>query len=185
MKKPNTNYRNFKKDREKEFEEQLVEVARVSRTMAGGRRISFRATMVIGDRKGRVGIGMGKSKEVMEAASKAVKKAKKNLVVVPIVNNTIPHEIRVDYKGAKVFLKPAVPGTGIIAGGVIRTVANLAGIDNILSKSLGSSNKINNLKATIKAFQILADDYRFSQKQQIKPDKKENNERVAKTENKK
>ncbi|MFC1656847.1 30S ribosomal protein S5 [Patescibacteria group bacterium] len=185
MRQPNTNTKNFRKDREKEFEEQLVEVARVSRTMAGGRRISFRATMVIGDRKGRVGIGMGKSKEVMEAASKAVKKAKKDLVVVPIVNKTIPHEIIVDFKGAKIFMKPAVPGTGIIAGGVIRTVANLAGIENILSKSLGSSNKLNSLKATIKALKILADEHKYSQKQQIKPKKKEDNETVAKTKNEK
>lgn len=185
MKQQNKNSKHFKKNKDKEFDEQLVEVARVSRTMAGGRRISFRATMVIGDRKGRVGIGMGKSKEVMEAAAKAVKKAKKDLVVVPIVNNTIPHEIRVAYKGAKIFLKPAVPGTGIIAGGVIRTVANLAGIENILSKSLGSSNKINNLKAVIKAFRILTDEYKFSQQQQVKPNKKEDNERARETKNKK
>ncbi len=176
MKNSNMASRNFKKDKDKEFEEQLVEVSRVSRTMAGGRRISFRATMVIGDKKGRVGIGMGKSKEVMDAASKAVKRAKKDLVRVPLINGTIPHEINVEHKGAKVFLKPAVPGTGIIAGGVIRTIANLAGIDNILSKSLGSSNKLNVSKAVIKAFNIFKDENKFSKKQQIEPKKKEDNE---------
>ncbi len=142
--------------KEDEFEEQVIDVSRVSRTMAGGRRISFRAAVAVGNHKGKIGIGVGKSKEVVDAVAKAVKKAKKELIQVPIVNETIPYEVKIGYKGSKILLKPAPLGSGIIAGGVVRIMANLAGISNILSKSLGSSNKLNNLKATIMAFKELS-----------------------------
>ena len=149
-------YSTEKSEKAKEFDERIVEISRVSRTMAGGRRISFRATVVIGNHKGKIGMGIGKSKEVTDAVTKAVKKAQKNLVQVSLVKDTIPYEIYSQYKGAKIFLKPASQGTGIIAGGVIRIVANLVGIKNILSKSLGSANKISNLNATILALQKLS-----------------------------
>lgn len=179
MRAPNSTAKRLSHDKKpKEFEEQMIEVARVSRTMAGGRRISFRATMAIGDKKGRVGIGTGKSKEVMDAASKAVKKAKKGLITVPIINGTIPHEIRISYKGARILLKPAAPGTGIIAGGVIRTIARLAGINNIISKSLGSANKINNLKATINAFKLLNKEQKQLNDSKVKDTKDEKSTKV-------
>ena len=143
----------FKK--EKEFEERVVEVNRVSRTVAGGRRIRFRVAVVIGDKKGRVGIGVAKSNEVVDAVGKAIGRAKNKLINVPLQEGTIPHEIQIKYGGATVFLKPAAPGTGLIAGGAIRSVAELSGIKDLLSKSLGSENKINCLKATMIALESL------------------------------
>lgn len=138
-----------------EFDHKLVDIARVARVVAGGRRFRFRGTVVIGDHKGRVGIGMAKGKDVSNAVEKATNEAKKNLIEVPIVKDTIPHEVLTKYCGAKVLLKPARPGTGIIAGGAIRPVIELAGIKNIISKMFGSSNKANNVKATIKALQMM------------------------------
>ena len=134
-----------------EFEEQVVHIDRISRTVAGGRRIRFRAAVVVGNRNGKVGIGVAKASEVILAVQKAITSAKKRLVVVPIVNDTIPYEIESQYGAAKVLLKPASQGTGIIAGGAVRAIASLAGIKNLLSKILGSQNQINNLRATIKA----------------------------------
>lgn len=132
----------------KEFEQKIVEIKRVTRVVAGGKRMRFRALVVIGDRKGRVGMGLRKGADVSEAVNKAVNAAKKTLVTVKIVNDTIPHEMKFKYKSSVVFLKPAMPGTGVIAGGAIRQVLDLAGIKNILSKMLGSSNKVNNVMAT-------------------------------------
>lgn len=137
----------------KEFEERVIEVARVSRVVKGGRRIRFRALVVIGNHKGRIGMGIAKANEVAEAVKKAVAHAKKNIISVPIINGTIPHEIIVKHCGAKVMLKPAAPGTSIVAGGSVRSVAGLAGITDLLAKSLGSSNKTNNISATFKALQ--------------------------------
>ena len=146
----------FNRRREKpEFEQKLVDVARVVRIVAGGRRFRFRATVVIGNQKGKVGAGIGKGGDVSGAITKAVALAKKKLITVPIVDNTIPHEVTVKYRGAQVFLKPARPGTGVIAGGAVRAVVELAGIKNILSKIRGSSNKPNNVQATIKALSML------------------------------
>ncbi len=135
----------------KEFDERIIEVQRVSRVVKGGRRIRFRALVVIGDHKGKVGMGVAKASEVAEAVRKATAQAKKHLVTVPVINGTIPHEISVKYGSAKVMLKPATPGTTIVAGGSVRVVAELAGITDILSKIMGSSNKINNVAATIQA----------------------------------
>ncbi|MCA9388378.1 30S ribosomal protein S5 [Candidatus Berkelbacteria bacterium] len=134
----------------KEFEERVIEIDRVSRTVKGGKRMRFRALVVIGNRKGKVGMGLGKAGDVQSAVKKAVKVAKRDLIEVPIVNDTIPHEVTVKFGGAQVFLKPAAAGTSIIAGGAVRAVIELAGIRNILSKIIGSSNKINNVRATIK-----------------------------------
>jgi small subunit ribosomal protein S5 len=132
----------------KEFEQKIVEIKRVTRVVAGGKRMRFRALVVIGDKKGRVGMGLRKGTDVSEAVNKAVNAAKKSMVSVKIVNDTIPHEIKFKYKSSVVFLKPALPGTGVIAGGAIRQVLDLAGIKNILSKMIGSSNKVNNVMAT-------------------------------------
>lgn len=132
----------------RDFDQKVVEVKRVTRVVAGGKRMRFRALVVIGDRKGRVGIGLRKGADVSESVNKAVSAAKKSMISVNLVRDTIPHEIKLKYKSSVVFLKPALPGTGIIAGGAIRSVLDLVGVKNILSKMLGSSNKVNNVMAT-------------------------------------
>ncbi len=137
-----------------EFEQKLLDVARVVRVVAGGRRFRFRATIVIGDRAGRVGLGVSKGQDVSIAVEKAVKDAKKNLIKVPIVNGTIPHEVLAKYESARVLLKPGIKGKGIVAGSAVRAICDLAGLEDISGKILGSTkNKINNARATIKAFQ--------------------------------
>lgn len=140
-----------KKREKKEFDERVVEVSRVSRVVKGGRRIRFRALVVIGDRKGRVGMGIGKANEVANAVKKGVSQAKKNLLNVPIIAGTIPYETTATFGASRIVLKPASPGTSIVAGSSVRTVVELAGITDILSKILGSKNKINNVIATIGA----------------------------------
>jgi small subunit ribosomal protein S5 len=132
----------------RDFEQKIVEIKRVTRVVAGGKRMRFRALVVIGDKKGKVGMGLRKGTDVSEAVNKAVNAAKKTMVPIKIVNDTIPHEIKFKYKSSVVFLKPAQPGTGVIAGGAIRSVLDLVGIKNVLSKMLGSSNKVNNVMAT-------------------------------------
>ncbi len=139
----------------KEFDEEVIQIDRVTRVVKGGRRMRFRATVVIGNRKGKIGIGIGKSHEVTGAIQKAINKAKRNIITVPIVNDTIPHDIQVKFKSAKVLLLPAVTGTGTIAGGPIRKVIELSGIKNILSKALGCSNPVNNTKAAFLALSSL------------------------------
>lgn len=135
----------------KEFEEKVIDIARVTRVVKGGRRFRFRATVVIGDGKGRVGVGVGKGSEVMTSITKAVSSAKKNMVTIPLNGKTIPHEVNVRFAGARVMLKPASAGTGVIAGGAVRSVVEVAGIHDVLGKSLGSSSKVNNAYATIVA----------------------------------
>ncbi|MCL5774616.1 MAG: 30S ribosomal protein S5 [Patescibacteria group bacterium] len=140
-------------DRERsEFDQKVVEVKRVTRVVAGGKRMRFRALVVIGDHKGRVGLGLRKGSDVSESVNKAVNAAKKNLVTLPLVNETIPHEMKVKYKSSVLMLKPARPGTGVIAGGAVRSVMELAGVKNVVSKMLGSNNKVNNIKAIFSAF---------------------------------
>ncbi|MEI6477880.1 MAG: 30S ribosomal protein S5 [bacterium] len=135
-----------------EFEESVVQVDRVTRVVKGGRRMRFRALVVVGDRKGRVGAGVAKDNEVQGAVQKAVLAAKKAMIKVPLTENgSIPYEITQHYGACHVLLKPAAEGTSIIAGGGVRSVVTLAGIENILSKSLGSNNKVNVVMATIKA----------------------------------
>jgi len=141
---------------EEEFESKLLDLARVTRVTAGGRRFRFRATVVIGDRKGRVGIGLSKGNDVSQAIEKAQKRAKRDLIQVPIKNETIPFDVETKYKSAKILLKPQKKGRGIIAGGVIRTICELAGIENITGKLLSkTNNKINIARATLKAFREL------------------------------
>ncbi len=135
-----------------EFEEVVVEVGRVTRVVKGGRRLRFRALVVVGDRKGRVGAGVAKGSEVQAAVQKATAAAKKALITVPLTpNGSIPHDVTEKFGASQVILRPASVGTSVIAGGSVRAVVTLAGIENILSKSLGSSNKINVVMATMRA----------------------------------
>ena len=134
-----------------ELKDRLVGVQRVTKVTKGGRAFGFSAIVVVGDENGVVGQGLGKSKEVAEAISKAVEDAKKNLVRIPIKNGTLPHEQKGKYGGARVFLKPASAGTGVIAGGAVRAVLEAVGVHNVLSKSQGSSNPHNVVKATFDA----------------------------------
>ncbi|MDO8669136.1 MAG: 30S ribosomal protein S5 [Candidatus Buchananbacteria bacterium] len=143
------------KKEQPEFEQQIVDLARVTRVMAGGKRMRFRACVVIGDKKGRVGVGLAKGKDVSLAVSKAVAKAEKNLIKVDVSSGTIAHEIYVKVGAAKVFLKPAPEGTGIISGGAVRIVLELAGVKNVVSKIMGTNSKVNNVDATIKALSSL------------------------------
>ncbi len=138
---------------EKEFEQQIVDLARVTRVTSGGKRMRFRATLAIGDKKGRIGMGVAKGADVTIAVNKAYNQAKKKLIRVPIVNETIPHKILIKYKSAQLLLKPAPKGTGIKVGGAVRIICELAGLANIRGKILGSNNKISNLRATLIAMQ--------------------------------
>lgn len=140
---------------EKQFDERVVHIDRVARVVKGGRRFRFRALVVVGDHKGKVGIGISKGADVTTAVTKAVEVAKKSFVNIHIVNDTIAHESEVKVGGARIFIKPAAAGTGLIAGGVVRTVLEVAGVHNVLSKSLGSTNKINTAYATLEALQAI------------------------------
>ncbi len=138
-----------------EFEERVVTINRVTKVVKGGRRFRFAALVVIGDKKGNVGFGTGKSQEVPEAIKKAVENAKKNMITISTVKTTIPHEVTGVYGAGRVILRPASEGTGVIAGGPVRAVVELAGISDILSKSLGSATPINVVRATIEGLKSL------------------------------
>ncbi len=153
MEKAKYKSKKFKSKKVKpEFEQKILDIARVTRVMAGGRRFSFRIAAVIGDRKGKVGVGVAKGSDVSLAMEKAVNDAKKNMIKVNIVDGGIPHEVQVKNKGSKILLKPAKAGRGVIAGGAVRVVCEFAGITNVTAKMLSKSkNKINNARATINA----------------------------------
>ena len=151
----NNNRRDQAPQEPKQFEELVINIDRVSRVVKGGRRFRFKALVVVGDRKNKVGVGVAKGADVQSAVQKATDIAKKNLVIIPIVNETIPHDNEVKFSGARVLLKPAAPGTGIIAGGVVRSIIGVTGIRNLLSKSLNSTNKVNIAYATVEALRTL------------------------------
>lgn len=140
---------------EKQFDERVIYVNRVARVVKGGRRFRFQALVVAGDHKGKIGIGVSKGADVTAAVSKATDVAKKNMVKVPLHKATLTHDVEGRSGGAKILIMPAAPGTGLIAGGVVRTVLEVAGIENALSKSLGSSNRVNMAYAAISALQSM------------------------------
>ena len=142
---------------EKEFVEKLVKLNRTAKVVKGGRRFSFSALTVIGDRKGRVGYGFGKANDVSEAIRKSIDKAKRNMIMLPVKNGTIPHEVIGTFKASKVLLKPACSGTGIIAGGPVRAIMEAGGVTDVLSKSIGASSQYNVVKATFDCINRMMD----------------------------
>lgn len=147
--------RNVREDAPKEFEELVINIDRVSRVVKGGRRFRFKALVVVGNRKDKVGVGVAKGADVQAAVAKATSVAKKHLITLPLNGETIPHDSEVKFSGARVLIKPAAPGTGIIAGGVVRQIIGVTGVRNLLTKSLGSTNKVNIAYATIEALKSL------------------------------
>lgn len=144
-------------NRDKDLSEKLIKLNRVSKVVKGGRRFSFSALVVVGDKAGQVGYGFGKANDVSEAIRKGVERAKRNIVTVPMKRHTIPHDVTGRFKSAKVLMKPAAPGTGVIAGGPVRAIMEVGGINDVLCKSLGSQNPVNIVKSVFEGFDRLMD----------------------------
>lgn len=144
-------------EQEKEYIEKLIKLNRVAKVVKGGRRFSFSALVVVGNQRGEVGFGFGKANDVSEAIRKSIEKAKKNMIKVPVKNSTLPHEVVGRFKSARVMMRPAAPGTGVIAGGPVRAVMEASGINDVLSKSLGSDNSINIVKAVFNGLERMMD----------------------------
>ncbi|NCA86950.1 MAG: 30S ribosomal protein S5 [Clostridia bacterium] len=159
------------KSSEIEFKDKLVSIQRVTKVTKGGRTFSFSAIVVVGNENGVVGYGLGKAKEVTSAIAKGIDDAKKNLIKAPVLNGTLPHEVTGKYSGAVVFMKPAAPGTGVLAGGAMRAVFESVGIKDVLAKSKGSSNPHSVVKATINALLQIRDPYTIAQMRGISLDK--------------
>lgn len=157
------------KDDREELSERVVHIARTAKVVKGGRRFAFRAVVVVGDKKGRVGVGVGKAREVPDAIRKATERARKGMVKIPLLGSTIPHPVQANFGAGKVFLKPASPGTGVIAGGGVRAVVEAAGISDVLSKSLGSDNILNVAQATFVALQGIKDYQVEAQRRGVDP----------------
>jgi small subunit ribosomal protein S5 len=157
------------KEEREELDERVVHIARTAKVVKGGRRFAFRAVVVVGDQKGRVGVGVGKAREVPDAIRKASDRARKGMVVIPLLGSTIPHAVQADFGAGQVLLKPASPGTGVIAGGGVRAVVEACGVSDILSKSLGSDNILNVVQATFAALQQLQDFRREAQNRGVDP----------------
>ena len=146
----------YKRDKKPEWSERVVAIQRVTKVVKGGKKLSFRAVVVVGDDKGKVGVGVGKAADVITAVRKGVTDGKRNIVSIPLTtSNSIPHKTNGRFGAAKVLLRPSAPGCGVIAGGSVRTVLELAGIQNILSKQLGSNNLLNNARATVQGLSTL------------------------------
>jgi small subunit ribosomal protein S5 len=154
-----------------EFSEQVVQINRVSKKTKGGNKVGFSALTVVGDRKGKVGVGLGKAPDVSNAIRKGISLAKKHMIAVPLVNGTIPFRIDIKLGAAKIMLKPAPPGSGIIAGGSVRSVVSAAGIQNISSKVLGTANKISNIYATLEALERVSEMAQRKQERKAKVSK--------------
>lgn len=157
------------KEEREELDERVVHIARTAKVVKGGRRFAFRAVVVVGDQKGRVGVGVGKAREVPDAIRKASDRARKGMVAIPLLGSTIPHAVQAEFGAGQVLLKPASPGTGVIAGGGVRAVVEAAGVSDILSKSLGSDNILNVVQATFVALQQLQDFRREAQNRGVDP----------------
>ena len=146
----------YKRDKKPEWSERVVAIQRVTKVVKGGKKLSFRAVIVVGDEKGKVGVGVGKAADVITAVRKGVTDGKRNIVSIPLTtSNSIPHKTNGRFGAEKVLLRPSAPGCGVIAGGSVRTVLELAGIQNILSKQLGSNNLLNNARATVQGLSTL------------------------------
>ncbi len=167
-----------------EFEQRIIDIARVTRVMAGGKRMRFRACVAVGNKKGKVGFGIGKGVDVATAVTKAVAKAKKQIITVPMVNDTIPHEVYHSFGAAKLLIKPARKGRGVIAGGAVRIVFELAGIKNITSKILGSNNKMNNVICAMQALDLLKEVREEDKEKDKKNNKEEKQEKKKEKETK-
>lgn len=157
------------REQKDEFDERIIDITRVAKVVKGGRRFAFRVTVVVGDNRGRVGVGIGKARTVPDAIRKALEAARKVMVPVPLYGTTVPHEIIGQHGAAKVLLKPASPGTGVIAGGGVRAVIEAAGYRDILTKSLGSSNVLNVMMATMDGLQRMMDSRQVARDRGVDP----------------